>query len=107
MIKLTPIKLQLFFSLFCLPCFEGSADIDPNNWIEWYKVEAQLPYSSSLTLYPPVHLYVDGDTVKGTLASPYSFNSADNNPANKFLVAVTDTKGTTHFLIPKMTSVGF
>ena len=107
MIKINPIKLQFFFSLFCLPCFESSANIDPNNWIEWYKVKTQLPYSSSLTLYPPVNLYVDGDTVKGTLASPYSFDSADNNPANKFLVAVTDTKGTTHFLIPEMTSVGF
>jgi hypothetical protein len=59
MIKLNPIKLQLFFSFFCLPCFESSANIDPNNWIEWYKVKTQLPYSSSLTLYPPVHLYVD------------------------------------------------
>jgi len=85
----------------------ASKEIKAEDWLLWYEVETQLPFSSALTIYPPVNLYAEDGELRGTIATPYSLSSDSNRVIDEFLIIVTDDGGKTHFLNPKIESVGF
>jgi len=85
----------------------ASKEIKAEDWLLWYKVETQLPFSSALTIYPPVNLYTESGELRGSIATPYSLSDNSNRVIDEFLIVVTDGGGKTHFLKPKIESVGF
>lgn len=93
--------------LFLFSSFSISKEINPADWLLWHKVETELPYSSTLTIYPPVMLYAENGVLRGSISAPYSLSGNNNRVINEFLITVTDGRGNTHFLEPKMESVGF
>lgn len=84
-----------------------ATEIDVEDWLLWYKSETQLPFSSSLTIYPPVKLYAENGKLKGFIATPYSFDGENNRIISEFLIIVIDSGGRSHFLEPKLETVGF
>lgn len=99
----TIIGLVLLIFCNCL----ASKEIKAEDWLLWHKVETQLPFSSALTIYPPVNLYAESGELRGTIAAPYSLSGSNNRIIEEFLIVVTDSGGNAHFLSPKLESVGF
>lgn len=85
----------------------ASEEIKADDWLLWHKIETQLPFSSTLTIYPPVNLYAENGELRGSIAAPYTLGSNSNRVIEEFLIVVTDGEGNTHFLKPKTESVGF
>jgi thiol-disulfide isomerase/thioredoxin len=84
-----------------------AAEINVENWLLWHKSETSLPFSSSMTTYPPVKLYSENGKLRGSIATPYSFTGENNRIISEFLIIVIDSAGSSHFLEPKLESVGF
>jgi thiol-disulfide isomerase/thioredoxin len=84
-----------------------SREVNPADWLVWHKVATELPYSSTLTIYPPVMLYAENGGLRGSISAPYFLSGNNNRVSNDFLITVTDARGRIHFLEPKMESVGF
>lgn len=93
--------LLVFSSYLC------SEEFKTEDWLLWYKVETQLPFYSALTTYPPVNLFSENGELRGAIAAPYSLSGNDNRVIEEYLIVVTDDGGNTHFLKPKLQSVGF
>jgi hypothetical protein len=53
------MKVIISVIFFLLPNLLVATEIEVENWLLWYKSETQLPFSSSLTIYPPVKLYAE------------------------------------------------
>jgi len=79
-------------------------EVNPKDWILWDQRKTELPYSSDMTIYPPVQLYSDNGTLRGSISSLYGGDG--NSEIDRFLVTVIDANGTSHFLQPKDYSVG-
>lgn len=95
------LALTLFSSLL------AAIQINEQDWLLWYKTETELPFSSSLTIYPPVNLYSENGKLKGSIATPYSFKGKNNRIITEFFISVIDSSGRSHLLKPKLESVGF
>tara|TARA_R110002167_G_scaffold44995_1_gene135198 strand:- start:620 stop:1522 length:903 start_codon:yes stop_codon:yes gene_type:complete len=85
----------------------AATEINVENWLLWHKSETSLPFSSSMTMYPPVKLYSENGKLRGSIATPYSFTGENNRIISEFLIIVIDSAGRSHFLEPKLESVGF
>jgi thiol-disulfide isomerase/thioredoxin len=99
--KLIGMTLILFSNLLT------ATEINVENWLLWHKSQTTLPFSSSLTIYPPVKLYSENGKLRGSIATPYSFTGENNRIISEFLIIVIDGAGRSHFLEPKLESVGF
>ena len=98
------------FNILILLVFSNwlsSEEIKSEDWLLWKKKETQLPFSSATTIYPPVTLYTENGVLRGSIAAPYALGGDNNQLINQFLISVTDGAGKTHFLRPKLESVGF
>ena len=100
------MKVTIGLILFIFSTYLVSEEINADDWLLWHKIETQLPYSSALTIYPPVMLYSENGQLRGSIAAPYSLDGNNNRVIEEFLIVVTDDENT-HFLKPKMESVGF
>lgn len=101
--------MKIIFSVIFLmfSCFTVSKEISPTDWLLWHKVETQLPYSSALTIYPPVTLYAENGSLKGSISTPYPLREDNSGANDEFLIIVTDARRKAHFLKPKLEAVGF
>lgn len=88
--------------------FSAAADrIDAKDWLLWKEYKTQLPFHSALTIFPPVSIKAHDNRLTGAIAAPYSMSYDNNRLISEFLVVVIDASGTSHFLQPKLNSVGF
>ncbi|WP_339723700.1 redoxin [uncultured Paraglaciecola sp.] len=97
--------IGLIFILFSniLP----ASEINVENWLLWHQSETHLPFASSLTIYPPVNLYAENGKLRGFIATPYEFAGENDLLISEFLIIVIDSAGRSHFLKPRLESVGF
>ena len=100
------MKAVFSFILLVFSSITISEEINPKNWLLWHSLETELPFHSALFIYPPFTLYAENDSLKGFIAAPYSIGGENNRMIEQFLIAVTDSKNQTHFLKPKLDSVG-
>lgn len=91
-----------FAILLCSNLFAQT--FDSGQWLLWHSTTTTLPYTSSLTIYPPVNLTSNHGSIIGSIAVPYK---SKHNSINDFLVVVKDHSGKSHILQPKVESVGF
>ncbi|WP_417437484.1 TlpA family protein disulfide reductase [Idiomarina abyssalis] len=88
--------------------FSAVADrIDAKDWLLWKEYKTQLPFHSALTIYPPVSIRAQDNRLTGSIAVPYSMSDDNSRLISEFLVVVIDASGKSHFLQPKLNSVGF
>lgn len=100
------MKVAFVLVLLLFTNYLACEEIKTEDWLLWHKVETQLPFSSALTIYPPVTLYAENGVLRGAIATPYEL-SKNNRLISEFLIAVIDGNGKTHFLKPEIESVGF
>ena len=87
------MKVIISLILLAFSIHLASEEIKAEDWLLWYKVETQLPFSSTLTIYPPVNLYTESGVLRGAIATPYSLNGNGNRAIDEFLITVTDDGG--------------
>lgn len=100
------MKGALVLVLLVFANYLACKEIKTEDWLLWHKVETDLPFSSTLSIYPPVTLYSENGILRGSIATPYELGE-NNRLINEFLITVTDGVGRIHFLKPKIESVGF
>lgn len=101
------IRMALALALIVNSLSVAASEINAEDWLLWYETETQMPFSSSLSIYPPVTLQVKQQELIGTIATPYALSGSKSRLISEFLIVVIDGAGRSHFLEPTLDSVGF